>query len=450
MKKPESALTFHEIIKLENFFPLQEKSITNAKLKEVVARIQKDYLPWEKIKYLKTPTGFSNNDLWAISKFRRATSSQAIAFASSIFKYSITPTIQKALHEFDMHYGGSLVMDHPLMQQDRQQYLMSSIMEEAIASSQVEGAITTRIVAKEMLRQNQKPRNTSEIMIVNNYRTIQYIRETINENLTPEKFLEIQKLITAGTLINPIDEGQFRTNDEVRVIDSVDGEIMHQPPSVKELNKLIDELCVFFNTENEDAFIHPIIKASIIHFLIGYIHPFADGNGRTARAFFYWYLLKKGYWLTEYLSISSIILKTRVQYAKAFLYTETDENDLTYFIQYKIKILQLAYTGLKGYLKRKQNEKSSSSIFLTVGGINERQAMILQELMDDADKILSVKEQELRYGVSNQTARHDLQGLEKFGLIKGSYINKKKQIFSRSVNFLTKVDELKRGVHTHR
>ena len=58
--------------------------------------------------------------------------------------------------------------------------------------------------------------------------------------------------------------------------------------------------------------------------MLAFIHPFVDGNGRTARSLVYWYMMKKGYWLTEYLSISRIIYRNKAQYEKAFLYTEAD------------------------------------------------------------------------------------------------------------------------------
>ena len=66
--------------------------------------------------------------------------------------------------------------------------------------------------------------------------------------------------------------------------------IYHQPPGHKELPKLMEKICDFANSE-DDEFVHPIIKGIMLHFLIGYIHPFEDGIGRTARALFYWYVL---------------------------------------------------------------------------------------------------------------------------------------------------------------
>ena len=181
-------------------------------------------------------------------------------------------------------------------------------------------------------------------------------------------------------------------------------------------------------------FIHPVIKASIIHFLIGFIHPFVDGNGRTARALFYWYMLKKGYWLTEHLSISSVIYKSRAQYAKAYLYTETDSLDLTYFLHYKLRTIRIAYENLQLYLKRKLEEKRAFSRFINIDGINERQAQILQWLEDEAGKVVSVKEVETYFSVANQTARTDLQSLVEHGFMEVRSPNKKKKVFVKAKN----------------
>lgn len=443
MRKPERAPMFSEILKKRDFVELLTGG-RNEEINAVLDRIQKEYLPWDKIKYLPHPPNFSPQDIWALTKVRRQSGSQPLHFGAFKFRFCMTPHIQMDLHEFDIQYGGQLGASNPLQQTDRQQYLISSIMEEAIASSQIEGAVTTRLAAKEMLRSNQTPRNKSERMILNNFNTIQFIRESTSQPMTPQRLIEIQRLMTSGTLQNPVDEGRFRDNDEVRVIDAVDGELMHQPPSVDDLPDLIDQLCKFVNTEEEAAFIHPIVKASIVHFMIGFLHPFVDGNGRTARALFYWYMLRKGYWLTEYLSISSIILKARVQYANAFLYTETDENDLTYFIQFKTKTLRLAYASLQAYLQRKLNEKKAATQFLTIGGINERQALILQEVSEGIDKVYRVIEIEKRFGVSNQTARNDLRSLEVLGLLRRFKINGKEYGFSKSSDFANGLERLKK------
>jgi Fic family protein len=307
-------------------------------------------------------------------------------------------------------------------------------MEEAISSSQIEGAITNRKKAKEMIQQEKKPRNKSEQMILNNFITMKHIVQHKNEDISPEQILAIHQLISSNTLDDAKDEGKFRDNDEVYVINHLNSEIVHTPPPKQEIKNLISDLCQFFNTDTED-FIHPIIKGCIIHFMVGWIHPFVDGNGRTARALFYWYMLKKGYWLTEYLSISRIIKDSKTQYEKAYLYTETDNNDLGYFITYHIKTMEKAYDALKEYINRKQKEVFQAAKFMKIPNVNDRMAQILKILNDDQERVLTTKEIESRFNVSNFTARADLKALVELGFVDVIQVNKKKQHFIKASRF---------------
>lgn len=297
-------------------------------------------------------------------------------------------------------------------------------MEESIFSSMIEGATTTRVKAKDMLRKNKKPKNKSEQMILNNYKTIQYISEHQDEDISIEKLFEIHRLVTENTLETE-NIGVFRNNNEIHVMNELTGEIVHTPPNFEELNALMQSFCDFFNNNPKEDFIHPIVKGSILHFLIGYIHPFVDGNGRTARAIFYWYLLKNGYWLTEYLSISRVIMKTKVQYEKAYIYTEIDDMDITYFIHYQVKVLMRAFEELKTYVTKKKAAQSKLSKYLKLDNINERQAIILQKIEENGNRFFTVKEVENTFSVTNQTARTDIEELVEKEFLKKVAINKK-------------------------
>jgi Fic family protein len=404
----------------------------------IIEKINNEYFYWDKVKY-KVPftliEDLSEEELWHLVKRSRQANQKRIVFAKSQFFYTSTDTIYSHLHEFDLNLGGSLASQSELSESDKHQYLIGSIMEESIASSQIEGAVTSRIVAKDMLRKNRPPRNKSEQMILNNYLTIQHIVEIKSQPLASDALLEIHQLITSGTMDKPEESGQFRQHDDIHVVDAIDGEVIHTPPSHTTLPVFIEDLCRFFNDETPEFFVHPIVKASIIHFLIGYFHPFTDGNGRTARALFYWYLLKKGYWLTEYLSISRVILQSRMQYYRAFQYTEADENDLTYFVMYQVKTLRQAYEELKKYIDRKNAEKKQLVSFQRIEGISLRQAQIIKLVQDEADTILNVKEIENRFGVSNQTARTDLLELVDMGFLEKVSVNRKEQRFVKSVQF---------------
>lgn len=194
-------------------------------------------------------------------------------------------------------------------------------------------------------------------MIVNNYATIQYITQHRNEPLTEESLLYIHRLMTENTLGNPDNAGRFRTNDEVVVADVITNEIVYTPPSYKEIPEFVESLCDMFNNDKQRTFIHPIIKGVIIHFMVAFMYPFVDGNGRTARALFYWYMLKENYWLTEYMSISRVIAKSKNSYEKTFRYSENDDNDIGYFVTYNLRALKISFEQLTAYIRRKQREK---------------------------------------------------------------------------------------------
>lgn len=394
--------------------------------------IQDGYLYWDKIKY--KAKNYSPSDLWDAVKFHREINNTSIRFGSYNFTYLITDYILKALHKFDLNIGGTLGSNIGIAETDKTKFIISSIMEEAISSSQMEGANTTRKKAKEMIQKELKPKNKSEQMIMNNYVTMKHIIQHKQDDLTPENLRYIHQLVSNNTLDKSEEEGEFRSNDEIYVIDQTNSEIVHLPPKYQELESLINDLCDFFNKDGKD-FIHPIVKGCIIHFMIGWIHPFADGNGRTARALFYWYMLKKGYWLTEYLSISRIIKDTKSQYEKAYLYTEIDENDLSYFITYHIKTMEKAFEALKEYIGKKQREVVQAAKFLKIPHVNERMAQILKIMNDDADRVLTSKELEKRFDISNFTARTDLKALVNLGFLEIIQVNKIKQNFVKSKNF---------------
>ena len=398
----------------------------------LLKKIQDDYLYWDKLKYKAGE--IDPNQLWCAVKLYRQLNSAKIVFGKNVFHFMITDYMQRALHEFDMHIGGTLGSNIGIAETDKTKYIISSIIEEAISSSQMEGANTTRKKAKEMIRQEKRPRDKSEQMIMNNFETMKHIAQHKNEEITPERILYIHKLITNKTLDNIEDEGSFRDNNDIYVVDHSNSETVHTPPVKEDLPDLVDDLCLFFNNDG-DTFIHPIIKGCIIHFMFAWIHPFCDGNGRTARAVFYWYMLKKGYWLTEYLSISRIIKDTKAQYEKAYLYTESDNNDLSYFITYHIKTMEKAFDALKKYIDRKKKDVFQAAKFMKIPGINDRMAQLLKLISEDSDRILNIKEVGNRFNISGYTARMDLSKLVELGFLEVIQVNKKKQSFIKAEAF---------------
>ena len=409
---------------------IDKKTLINVLLKgidpnimPVVDKANDDYEYWDKVKYKKLPEGFTPQMLWANVKASRLRSMIPVWEKYGI-NLCITSQMQRMCHEFDMKFGSFWEVEGDALSAERKYYLSSSLMEEAIYSSKMEGASTTRIVAKEMLRKKKSPQNKSQQMIANNYNTIQYIVEHKDEPLTEEALLHIHRLMTEKTMDNPEDAGRFRTNDKVVVADMVEGDIIYTPPSFQEIPEFVKSLCDFFNNDNPRTFIHPIIRGIIVHFMLAFMHPFADGNGRTARALFYWYMLKEKYWLTEYMSISRVIAKSKPSYEKSFRYVENDGNDIGYFVAYNLRALEISFQQLTDYIQRKQHEKKAATSFMIAGNINYRQAMILQRLKEEPNTIMTVKDVQEMFSVSSMTARKDLSDLVLQGYMTEIALNK--------------------------
>ena len=156
----------------------------------------------------------------------------------------------------------------------------------------------------------------------------------------------------------------------------------------------------------------------MLHFWMGYLHPFTDGNGRLARLIFYWYLLRKGYWAFSYLPISTIIKKSPLQYAKAYIYSEQDDLDLTYFIDYNIRKIKLAMKEFERYVdKAAVRNKKMNSRAKTTYNLNDRQIKLLQYYYDNGEEYTTPTMHMNLYQVSKSTAIRDLKELLTNGFV---------------------------------
>ena len=224
---------------------LDKSKRPDEKLSALIDRINDDYEYWDTVKYKNLPGSCSSaKDLWLRVKASRI-SATVFTWDKYSVSFGLTNKMQRLCHEFDMNFGGSWENGSVIPNDNRERYLISSLMEEAIYSSQMEGAATTRKVAKDMLRRQISPKDKSQQMIVNNYQTIRFIVENKQTPLTPELVLHIHHLMTDKTLNDPNDAGRLRTNNEVVVEDGITHEVVHTPPSFEELPSFLKELCKY-------------------------------------------------------------------------------------------------------------------------------------------------------------------------------------------------------------
>lgn len=407
MRVPEQAPTFAEI-----YSRLAPESTARA----LRHRVSGDYLHWDDLKYRRPPEGLNREEWWCALKLQRLSSMKWIPLLDrkgEPFHFSVPDQIARQLHEIDLGAGGRIGIPEPVTNPEtRDQYLIRSLMEEAITSSQLEGAVTTREVAKEMLRTGRSPKDKSEQMILNNYRTMRHIRELKGRKLTPDLLFELHRMVTDGTLDKPDAAGRLRRSDELITVEDEEGEIMHLPPDASELGQRLESMCAFANGEPEEPFVHPAIRAMILHFWLAYDHPFVDGNGRTARALFYWAMLRADYWLFEYVSISDILKRAPVKYYRAFLLTETDENDLTYFLLHQSDVVRKAIAALHDYIARKTHEvRDSERMLRNWRHLNHRQQALIAHALRHPGSRYTIEGHQQSHDTSYNTARTDLLSL---------------------------------------
>jgi Fic family protein len=382
------------------------------------------YMPWDDLRFRTPPQGLSHEEWWLAVKLSRQSMQRPLSLvdgAGKHFSYALPDVVLRGIEDVNRSASGNITISEQVTNPStRDRYLINSLIEEAITSSQLEGASTTHRVAKEMIRAGRQPKTHDERMILNNYNAMRRITELRDEPLTPEMICEIHRLVTEGTLDNPEASGRFQLPTEDRVaVYSHDDQLLHSPPPARLLPERMARLCDFANGINDTAYIPPALRAITVHFMIGYDHPFEDGNGRTARALFYWAMLNQGYWLTEFLSISRILKAAPGKYARSFMHTEQDDGDLTYFHIYQLSVIRRSIEELHRYLARKMEEvrEFQQSIALIPDQFNHRQLALLENAVKNPDASYTSQSHSSSHNVTLETARLDLIELERKGLL---------------------------------
>lgn len=386
------------------------------------------YIHWDKFRRVPLPfDDINHKEAWLLIKYFRGISQQLVLLWEHTFSFNLPKVLLRKLHILDLHFWWTLKSTFRNSDIESGDYLHSSLIEEAVRSSQIEWASTTRKVAKEMIETWRKPLTIDEKMILNNYKAMEYIMRYKNEELSEDHILTLHGLLTNGTLENENEVWAYRHSDDVIVVDTSTNETLHVPYEAKKIPEIMKNFIDFFNTKHheEESFIHPILVGIMAHFFIGWIHPFVDGNGRTARWLFYWYLVKNNYWMVENISISRSIKRSTATYKNAYLYSETDNNNITYFLNYNLDCLIQGLDDFKVYISKKREKEQSLKTLQDQKNISVRQSEILMLLKKKAGIIFTVRQIANTFWISTNMARIDLEVLVQNWSITKKYINKK-------------------------
>jgi len=218
--------------------------------------------------------------------------------------------------------------------------------------------------------------------------------------------LELHKLVTRDTLENPADEGSFR-NQQVAVVNRATGQIIFMPPPTDQVATLVEEYLEWFNSEEADE-IDPVLEAGLAHYELVRIHPFVDGNGRTARVMASIVLFKRAFDIKRFFALDDYYDQDRRAYYTALKTVDQDRLDLTGWLEYftegvavSLKAVEDKVIGLSQDIKFL---KQRGQIALT-----ERQMKIVERIIEKG----SITNREVRQitGLSDEGVRKEINKL---------------------------------------
>jgi len=391
----------------------------NTNAKELIEKFSaENYLSKDEISY-RLPNNLALDVFWQeVGKFRKQ-KSEILPFndqAAQNFWYFLTPVLQKEIYEIDSSGKDSLY--RVVKKEIENELVKDSLIEEALYSSVIEGAFSTMKRLRELVEKERTPVDINDQMVLNNYHAMQFILQEKHKEISVDFILQLHKIVTEKTLFE--DEayaGRFR-DDMVYVKDKRRDIVIYTPPSAEQIEPAMKQLVAWVNEKNDARFIHPLIKASFIHFYFVYIHPFFDGNGRTARALFYYFMIKNGYEFFKYFSISVVVQKTKIQYYKAIKDTEDCNADITYFLLYMARtILESIHLVTERIAQHYQRDfvfirLKEKGVFL-----NERQEKFLKKFLVSDKRAITIKAYKDWFKVVYETARRDLEDLTAKGIL---------------------------------
>lgn len=396
-------------------------------VKKVIEKYtEEEYLDKAQLLYRET-----NIEAWkAVQEYRKGKSIKVPLYdkEGKNFWFIITENIREALEYIDE--SGQMSLLENIDAKIKSQVVHDFLIDESFSSSVIEGAFSTKKRTNEIIKNKLDPKNLSEQMILNNYHALIYILDNIDDPLSEKILLDVYEIITKNTLGDDCITEKYRT-DIVYVTDIYHGEPIYIAPNHNKIQPMMDDLFKFISDVGD---IHPIIKACIIHFYFVYVHPFFDGNGRTARVISFMYLIQNGYNFFKFYSVSNMIKNSRSKYYASIKQTEDYDNDLTYFIYYMVEMYANSINEVLGRFVKVMNRNLIDKYLDNSGlKLSNRQNKVIDALLkEDGSNFISISEYQKRYKTSYETARSDLLQLHDLGLL--NKVKKGKKHFYSIIN----------------
>jgi Fic family protein len=287
---------------------------------------------------------------------------------------------------------------------------------EAYYSSHIEGAVTSLEEALFYLNKPSKKDYGDESlqMIVNNRDALEYIRSQKGRSFSHEIVCKLHKILVKNThKKRPITVGKYRKGP-IYVVNG-QGQVVYEGPPASKVMGMMERYVNWINRASE---IHPLIKAAIVHLHFVQIHPFDDGNGRSARALSNLFLMNQDYQFINFLSPSDYFDHHRAEYYKAIQNTRLHDNDTTFFILYYLKALIEQLEKVQVEIRKEKKVGNIRDILNQKDQVklDKKQIKALQWMLGHSEKMTTKKYCKL-CRCSDETARKDFNQLLEVGLV---------------------------------
>ena len=328
-------------------------------------------------------------------------------------KFIITPKINKALVEIERVRG---FLDAVKLKDDWIADMQKkALILESHHSTHIEGTALNLEQAQSILEGKKLKgiNRDDEKELLNYKKAMDFIAKYIGKDdpIAEGIIRELHKIVVKGVRGDKADPGNYRKIQNY-VVNSLTREIIYTPPGPIEVPHLMREFVDWINRVEDMS---PVLTAGIAQFQFVHIHPFIDGNGRTARLLSTLILYKTGYDFKRLFSISEYYDKDRPGYYKAIQTVRNNDMDMSVWLEYFV-------TGLRSQMeeiqeKGKQIIKQDTALQkIKRAGLNARQEKAVKYLLRKGS--ISVNEYQSAVSCIRRTAQRDLDNLMGKGIIR--------------------------------
>lgn len=329
-------------------------------------------------------------------------------------KYTITTSILKNIGLVEA--AREVIENAPLVPAWEAKFRGEARLKAAHYGTALEGNDLTFNEARAVMegREDEVVARARDVQEVINYRSVLDFIEGLKDinNYTKDLLLQLHQLVVEK-IVPPEQTGQYRTS-QVVLKNSVTGEIGFRPPQALDVPFLVDELLRWLNGDFGKKE-HPVLRAGVTHYVLAAVHPFIEGNGRTARALATLVLFNEGYDIKRFFALEEYFDKHAEEYFGSLMAVSNqspmlENRDLTPWLEVFTKSLAVELTRIKEQVRELSVDIKIKQRMGKQVSLSERQMKLMEYLHSNGE--MTMKEAKgILPMVSEDTILRDMKDL---------------------------------------